>query len=302
MVVSAALEYRMKVSIIIPCRNAATTLATQLEALARQSWPPPWEVIVVDNGSSDGSLGVVAAFRGRLPALRVCAAHDRLGASYARNVGARVAAAGAFAFCDADDEVGDGWLAAIGEALRDHDVVASRFDTEKLNPPWLVRSRRNKQRDGLPTLAQAPYFKYCGTCGLGVSRALHEAVGGFDESLTAAEDADYCYRLQLAGGKLHFVSDAVVHIRYRQPLPAQFRQAAAWASASVRLHARYRPRQVAPLPWPAAIGEWRRLAQRIVKRGLGVRDRATMAAWVWELGWTLGRLRGCVRHGIRWPV
>ncbi|MBF2059991.1 glycosyltransferase family 2 protein, partial [Fischerella thermalis] len=43
----------MKVSVIIPCLNAAETIGVQLEALANQQWSQPWEVIIADNGSTD---------------------------------------------------------------------------------------------------------------------------------------------------------------------------------------------------------------------------------------------------------
>ncbi|HKV06504.1 MAG TPA: glycosyltransferase family A protein, partial [Thermoanaerobaculia bacterium] len=136
----------LKLSVVIPCLNAADTLGVQLEALAGQSWPGEWEVIVADNGSTDGSREVVERYRDRLPNLRLVDASDKRGQAHARNVGAAAATGEAFLFCDADDEVAPGWLAALGRVLEDREFVACRYDNEKLNPEWVRRTHLNPQR------------------------------------------------------------------------------------------------------------------------------------------------------------
>lgn len=59
----------MRISVIIPCYNVASTIGCQLEALASQEWSEPWEVIVADNGSSDNSVAIVKTFLERIPSL-----------------------------------------------------------------------------------------------------------------------------------------------------------------------------------------------------------------------------------------
>src|SRR5262245_35038573 len=116
----------MKLSVIIPCYNAAETIGDQLEALTCQRWSQLWEVVVVDNKSTDRSRTIVESYQKRLPNLRMINAFERQGQAHARNVGAQVACGESLAFCDADDEVGAEWLAAMGEALSKHDFVACR--------------------------------------------------------------------------------------------------------------------------------------------------------------------------------
>ena len=121
----------MNLSVIVPCLNAADTISVQLKALAGQHWSEPWEVIVSDNGSTDNTLEIVKQYAKQSSLFHVVDASHHRGRGVARNVGARHASGEALAFCDADDEVAPGWVAAIGEALRRHDFVASRFERKK---------------------------------------------------------------------------------------------------------------------------------------------------------------------------
>lgn len=97
---------------------------------------------------------------------------------------------------------------------------------------WLqgVASKRDNRRDEMLTSDGVEMLE---------DRVLHEAVGGFDESLPYLHDTDYCWRIQLAGTELHFVPEAVVHIRTRHTLPGIFRQARNWAEYNVLMYKRY---------------------------------------------------------------
>ena len=109
-------------SVILPCRNGASFLAEQLESLVAQEEPGAWELIVVDNGSTDGSARIAASFDDRLP-LTVVSAPERANVAYARNVGARMARADRLAFVDADDRLCPQWVRAITDALDHHALV-----------------------------------------------------------------------------------------------------------------------------------------------------------------------------------
>jgi glycosyltransferase involved in cell wall biosynthesis len=124
-----------KLSVIMPCLNGAATIAIQLEALAAQQWSEPWEVIIADNGSTDATFQIIEQYHDRLPGLRVVNASDKPGSAHARNVGVRAASADRLAFCDVDDMVEPGWVAAMGNALAEHDFVASIVALDKLNDP-----------------------------------------------------------------------------------------------------------------------------------------------------------------------
>lgn len=286
----------MKLSVIIPCYNASDTLADQLEALAQQRWSDSWEVIVADNGSTDELLAVVERYRERIPNLRVADASDRRGIGHALNVAAEAAVGEALVRCDADDVVAPGWLAAMGEALTKHDFVACRFETFKLNPPWLWGDGWNPQQDGVQEYNYPPFLPHAGGGSLGVKRALHEAVGGFDSFIPALEDTDYCWRIQLAGTKLHFVPDAVVHIRLRNTLYGIFQRARFWGKQNVFIYKRYRPLGMPKLSWKCGIMAWANLLR--VRSLLQLRRQPGRAALAWELGWRIGRLQGSIKQRV----
>jgi glycosyltransferase involved in cell wall biosynthesis len=284
----------VQLSVVIPCLNAARTIADQLEALCAQQWSRPWEIVVADNGSSDGSQAIVESYTGRLPDLRLVDASDGRGAAHARNVGAEAASGDAVVFCDADDQVGAGWLPAIGDALSRFDFVASRIDFAKLNPPWIADKLRNAQGNGLQRVAYPPYWPHAGGSGLGVRRALHELVGGFDESLPYLEDTDYCFRIQLTGVELHFAPEAVVHVRLSERPRNLFHQARMWAQYNVLMNKRYGGGLTLPDAWKSYIQTWRDLigcAPRVLRK-------EARPTWMKTLGTQIGLLEGAIRYRV----
>lgn len=290
---------RPLLSVIIPCYNAADTLGEQLEALAAQAWDGPWEVIVADNGSRDGSLQVAERYRGRLPGLQVLDASARRGGAFARNEAARAARGAWLAFVDADDVVAPGWLAAIGAALATQPFVASRFDFERLNrDSWVGRIGGGHQADGLQRISYPPHLLHSGGCGIGVWRTLHEQVGGFDEELPRLMDTDYCFRIQLqCAVELAFVPEATVYIRSRDSLRGMFRQIRERAIYNTLLAERYRPREQprkALRAWYSFGRRWLRLWLRLGR----VRSREQLAGWLRVLGWLTGLLQGSIKYRV----
>jgi glycosyltransferase involved in cell wall biosynthesis len=283
----------MKLSIIIPCYNAAATISTQLEALAGQSWSESWEVIVADNGSTDDSRVIIEGYRRHVRHLRIVDASTRKGQPYALNCGARAAVGEALAFVDADDEVAPGWIAAMGRALETRDFVASRFDVHKLNSGWVLESRGEPQRDGIQDY-YPPYLPFAGSSGLGIKRTLHEAVGGFEETMPYVFDTDYCFKVQLKGIPLQFVPDAIVHIRHRETLRGVFVQARNWAEYNVLLYKKYRSLGMPALSWKANVKPWIRTIKLLPHIG----DRVGRARFTRQLGWRLGRVQGSIKYRV----
>jgi len=285
----------MKLSVIIPCFNAANTIAVQLEALANQHWSQPWEVIASDNGSTDNTVAIVEQYKERLPNLNIVDASDQQGAAHAKNIGVLAAAGDALAFCDADDEVAPGWVAAMGEALSKYDFVACRREYEKLNEPWTLKYRRLSQQDKVQEYTYPPYLPHASGSSLGVKRSLYEAVDGFDESIPILDDTDFCWKLQLAGTELHFVPDAVVHYRFRHKLRCIYRQARGYGRSNVLLYKKYRPLGMPKLSWKTGVKAWVKLLINLPKVLLA---KEKWPNWIWRLNARIGRLQGCIKYRV----
>ena len=282
-----------RVSVIIPCLNAAETLHAQLEALRRQTWRGEIEVLVADNGSTDGSVELAASWRDRLPGLRVIPAADRKGPAHARNVAAAAATGDVLLFCDADDEVAEGWIDGLVPELERHEAAASRHEIERLNGEQARRLHGDPaQQYGLCSYTNPPFLDHAGGCGLGIRRHVFECLGGFDEKYVALEDTDLCWRLQLAGHRLVFAPEAVVHVRFPAALQGAFRQAVRYGQYNVYIYTRYRscgmPRLQA-LPGVLRLGS-------LLLRSPQVLSKSKRGRWIWLAGWRLGRLQGCLRY------
>ena len=121
---------------------------------------------------------------------------------------------------------------------------------------------------------------------------VHERFGGFDESMAALFDVDYCIRLQLGGIELRLVPDAVMHYRYRERPRAIFDQARRYSEAAALLQKRYGQPATTPLKWP--FEHWKAVAKALPS----AHRRSGRARVAWLLGWQLGRYRGSVRHRV----
>ena len=287
---------RVGVSVVVPFRRSGDHLANQLEALAAQDFDGAWEVVAVDNGSTDGSRAIAERFRGRLN-LRVVDAPDRAGAGYARNVGAAAATGSKLLFVDADDEVAPGYVAAMAAGLDAQEFVTSAFDHRALNPPWLQSAYGPVWRDpDDPLPVQWNVLPFAGG-SIGITREAFERAGGFPEDLPRMQDIAFSWEAQRAGATLGYVPDALYHVRYRDSLSGLFRQGLAGGSTAPLLYRRYRDLGMTRRTVPAALRGWFRLARRAV----AVRSRADAAPLALELGRQLGRLRGSIRHRVFFP-
>ncbi len=306
----------MDLSVVIAAFDAARTLDQQLAALSRQRVDATWEVLIADNGSTDGTRELAAAWADRLPRLRVIDASARRGAGAARNIGVEAATGRDVVFCDADDVVADEWLAAMHRALTRHSLVAGRFDGTLLNTDRVRRSRTLPQQDGLQHTDPFPAWAHAGAGNLGMRRELFRAVGGFDPDALFLEDTDLCWRLRLAGVPVAWVPDALVHVRLRGTLRSAFGQGYHYGSGEHWLARRYRDQVTATgaatsrepaVPARSAVptaasgaataascvtaGPVGRLLHRggVTLRALTrVRSLGDLGAWCWDLGFGLG--------------
>jgi GT2 family glycosyltransferase len=191
-------------SVIIPVRNGAGSLPPLLRSLRDQTLAADrFEVIVVDNDSSDGTAEVAAAHGATVVEEPVA------NRSRARNRGAKAASADLFAFTDADCIARPGWLAALLECAHMAPLVAGEVELQVGERPNAIERFEKLWRFG--QAAWVEEHGWAATANLLVHRHAFEAVGGFDPDWRhIGEDVDFCVRSRRAGFELGFCPDAVV--------------------------------------------------------------------------------------------
>jgi GT2 family glycosyltransferase len=278
------------ISVIIPVLNGEATLGEQLDALAEQKYTGEWEIIVADNGSTDRTRELVQDYQQHLPHLRLVDASARAGVSYARNVGVAHAAGDAFLFCDADDVVAPGWVAALANALREHDLVVGFMQTKQLNRQ-LKWQRPSPPTGEKPVLGFLPYAQ-TGNCG--VSRRAFEAAGGFSDRFRRGQDIDFSWRVQLQGYPLHVVPEAIVYYRYRDSLLQTWRQLVQYSQVHVLLYRHYAAHGMPRSSRREITRRYRRLLRRspVLLR----QSQKDKMDWLYHAALSWGRLVGSVRY------
>src|SRR4051794_37056620 len=195
------------VSVIIPVLNGAMVIGDQLEALAQQTYEGFFEVIVADNGSTDGTREVAALYAGKLAHLEVVDASARRGANHARNQAAAVARGRVLAFCDADDSVDEQWLERIVASLATADLVGGALRVDRVNDDSVRRWRPSPPLDRLRTFDD--FLPYAVGANLGVRADVFRDLGGFHPDYPTGDDIEIALRVQLAGYCVAFAEGAL---------------------------------------------------------------------------------------------
>lgn len=194
----------MRISVVIATRDRAAYLARALESFEHQVGAPSFEVVVVDNGSSDDTKGVVERAAGAsFPVRYVFEGEPNRGK--ARNAGVAVAAGYIVVFCDDDVVAPPGYLAAHEAAHHTTNLVVS-------GPILNVDGYDRRPK---PTPANFSRAFLC-TCNVSIPKHALDAVGGFDEAfkLYGWEDTELGVRLREHGLHGHFAWDAYIwHIK-----------------------------------------------------------------------------------------
>ncbi len=203
-----------RISVIVCTRNGARTLDECLTSLERLDYPN-FEIIAVDDGSTDDSRGIIARHAGvRLVVQEVA------GLSVARNNGADHATGEILAYTDDDCVADRDWLRYLCLAFRDSSVACA--GGPNIPPPAqslaqaCVIAAPGGPAHVLLTDVQAEHVP---GCNLAVRRSAFDEVGGFlPQYRTAGDDVDFCWRLLERGGKIAFHPGAMVwHYRRFSP-------------------------------------------------------------------------------------
>ncbi len=188
------------VSVIIPTYNEERYIAGCLESLAKLDYPSDrYEVIVVDNGSTDATLRVCEGY-----APRIIVRPD-LNVSGLRNCGARNARGDVYAFIDADCTADVEWLRKGVESLAQEPCVTGSWYRASPGATWVERAWCAQVDEGRKEVS------HINAGNLIVPSDLFRKVGGFKESLKTGEDYEFCMRARSVGKIVADDSIRVVH-------------------------------------------------------------------------------------------
>lgn len=276
----------MDVSVIVPVHNGALELTRQLEALSRQSFAGSFEVVVVDNRSTDDTRKVAEALRDRFQTMKVVSESQSQGRSAAVNCGVRESKAERLLTCDHDDLVDSNWVQGLSDQLREEELVVGSiaFALDADLSSW------DNSTFSLHPPVHAGFLPFAMGCSMGFTRGLFDRLGGFDSVMDGAEDIDFSWRANLCQGvEVGFASDARLLKGRRRSARGRLRQHRNYGRADARLAARF-----------ADYG-YTGFRRRIAKQGLWVIGNSWRAmSPQLRVDWagTLGRVLGAMSEDV----
>jgi len=222
-------------SVVIPVLNGEATLGQLLAALKNQAGTGAFEIIVVDNGSTDRTMEIARASGATVLQQPV------RGPSAARNLGLHHARAEIVVFTDSDTIPSRRWLAALLAAFADPDVIIATGPILGWKPATAAEryssARASFSRENT---AEHPRHPYALGMNIAVRRENAIAIGGWDESMTSGEDVDFSFRLRLRfGNTICFVEQAVLFHQHRCSDEALWRQARWHGAGHALIHQRH---------------------------------------------------------------
>jgi glycosyltransferase involved in cell wall biosynthesis len=216
----------MKFSVIVPAYQAATVLPICLGALQRQTIDrAQYEIIVVDDGSADGTAGAAEqALRGFPAAQVIRTGHG--GPANARNLGARAAQGDVLLFSDADCEPVPDWIENFARALAEPSISGAKGTYATRQRSLVARFVQQEYEERYDYTRRQTTIDFVDTYSAAYRRTVFLDNDGFDVSFPTAsvEDQEFSFRLVERGHRLVFVPEAKVYHRHNTTLARYFRR------------------------------------------------------------------------------
>jgi glycosyltransferase involved in cell wall biosynthesis len=276
-------------SVIVPCHNSARHLPDLLEALSNQSFQGTWELIIINDASSDQTAQVVRDHAKRFAHLKRIDNPTNQGVSASRNTGAAQAHSENLIFIDSDDIPNRTYLTAMLRALETNVFVCASVDYTALNPDWIVSAFSREIDGGL----HHPVAPYANGGMIGIKKTVFTDLNGFDTTLPAFEDIDLCWRVFQLGHRLQRVNDAVLEYRVNPNLRALYRKGHRDSLPNARVLHKNFPSYVPP--WMCLLGLGAR-AVLLTLSAFTLINRGRLARWVLACAYWRGDLEGCIRE------
>ena len=224
-----------KISVVVCTHNGSRTIELCCQETAKLDYPD-YEVIVVDDGSTDNTAAIVR----RYEHVKLIQTENR-GLSSARNVGANAASGEIVAYIDDDAWPDEDWLRYLAMAFASGEFAG--VGGPNIAPPSdgsVADAVANAPGGPIHVLLTDEIAEHIPGCNMAFRRAALKAVGGFDPNFrVAGDDVDLCWRIQAAGWKLGFTPTAVVWHRRRSSTRAYLRQQWGYGKAEAMLERKW---------------------------------------------------------------
>ena len=275
------------VSVIVPVYNGEATIEDCLRSLLRLDRPGVGvELIVVDNGSSDGTASVLERHRERIRILH----ESTRGASAARNTGIRHARGDRIAFTDADCVVEPDWLVNLIPAIRDPQVGIAGGTILSRQPCNRIEKFGERIHDHRQAIEEES--PYAITMNWASRRQVLEEVGLFDEALLRGQDVELARRIRFAGYRIVYCREAVVRHRNEATLRGLFAEGMAHSRGAMLIRAKYPAAAYEDTPHTASL--IRRLRRNLFRCLSGSDRFDALCAFVFDAGKLAGQIRSMV--------
>jgi glycosyltransferase involved in cell wall biosynthesis len=224
-----------RVSVVVCAYNAARTMDKCLASLEHLNYPD-YEVIVVNDGSTDRTLAISESY----PYCRIISQENK-GLGVARNVGAEAATGEIVAYTDSDCVADPDWLNYLAGAMEAKGLVACGGPNfpppeDELVPEAVAVSPGAP----CPVLLDDEIAEHIAGCNMAFRRDVLLGIGGFDAVFRAAgDDVDICWRLQDAGHAIGYSAAATVWHFRRNTVPAYIRQQKGYGKAEALVFAKH---------------------------------------------------------------
>jgi O-antigen biosynthesis protein len=222
------------VSVVVCCYNAAPTIDECLKSLSQLQYPN-YEVVVIDDGSRDGTYEIVQKHNVR------CVRVPNGGLSKARNLGIEAARGEVVAFIDSDAYADPDWLYYMVSALDEHG--ASAVGGPNLSPPqdgFIAQCIDESPGNPTCVLVDNERAEHIPGCNMAYRKDVFDAVGMFDAQHRAAgDDVDVCWRVLVADRKIVYHPSALVWHHRRPSIKTYLRQQKGYGFAEAHLQRRY---------------------------------------------------------------
>lgn len=223
-----------RISVVVCTYNGSRTIRECCEGLQRVQYPN-FEVIIVNDGSTDATAKIVSEF-----AYRVISTSN-MGLSHARNLGMQAATGEIVAYLD-DDAIPDThWLTYLAAAFaRTQHVGIGGPNVTIKEDGWIAECIGNSPGNPTHILLSDEVAEHIPGCNMAFRKSALEAIGGFDPQFRiAGDDVDVCWRLQQAGGTLGFSPAAMVWHHRRNAVRAYWKQQLNYGKAEALLELKW---------------------------------------------------------------